>query len=276
MIQLIDVTTTVNQLLPEPHAGLLNGILFGTKAMLNPELKDALIRSGTLHIAALSGMNITILMNLTASTLLRVFSRKITSVLTVVIIIGFVLFVGISPSVVRAAAMGCMTLISTVFGRQRGALYSLVFTSLIMIIARPDWLNEISFQLSFLATLGLILFGNVTSYTPENHVPELRSFKHKCWRFVLDDLHTTLAAQVFTLPIFFFTFHRLSIISPVANLLIGFLIPPLTVLGLVCSLLGVFSLQLATPLSWIIWCLLEYILLVIFRLSSLPFASIEW
>lgn len=269
MISLVDVTTIINQLLPEPHAGLLAGILYGTKASLNPELKEALIRSGTLHIVALSGMNITILTSLTATTLLRLFSRRITSVLTIIIIIGFVLFVGISPSVVRAAIMGCLALLSTTLGRQRQALFFLFLAGGMMVVFDLSYLTDVSFQLSFLATLGLILFSKKENQPQNSHKFSLISF-------IKDDLHTTLAAQVFTIPIFFFQFHRLSLLSPLANILIGWMIAPLTIVGLVLSILGMIWYPLAIPLSWIAWVFLEYLLNVVFFISSIPFSSFAW
>lgn len=276
MIKLEDVTLVLTQLLPEPHAGLLSGILFGVKASLTPEFKEALIRSGTLHIVALSGMNITILSNLTATTLLRVFSRKITSLLTILVIIGFVFFVGLSPSVIRAAIMGCLSLLSSVFGRQRHALFLLVVTGTGMLILNSNYLTDVSFQLSFLATLGLILFGTSKNSPSPLPQPAKQGIMLRFYLFIKDDFRTTLAAQIFTIPLFIFQFHRLSILSPLSNVLIGWLIVPLTVIGLVTTVVGLVWLPLAVPLSWISWLLLQYLVIVIQSVSSIPFASIEW
>jgi competence protein ComEC len=313
MVSLSDVTFVVNQLLPEPHAGLLNGILFGTKAQLTPELKNALIRTGTLHIVALSGMNITIIANLVASTLLRLFSRRITSLLTILIIMGFVWFVGSSPSVIRAALMGCLSLLSTVFGKQKGAFWLLICAAAIMLISNVSYLFNLSFQLSFGATLGIILFGsNKTSSqnlhsvipNPDVHRDKLREdswgmpdsaetsseilrfaqndrrrpFSLVCflWNLIRDDLKTTLAAQIFTTPLLIYTFHRLSLLSPVANLLIGWIIQPITVVGFLMCVCGLFWYPLAYVPAWIAWLLLQFVVGVIYVISAVPFASLEW
>ena len=260
-----------------PFLARLSGILFGTKASLDPELKNALIRSGTLHIVALSGMNITILSSLTATTLLRVFSRRLTSLLTILIIIGFVWFVGLSPSVIRAAIMGCLTLFSAVFGRQKQALLFLLLAGISMLILNFSYLSDVAFQLSFLATLGLILFGkNSTPGVESLHTGSGTSVILTVLTFIKDDLRTSLAAQVFTIPIFFFQFHRVSLISPVANVLIGWLIAPLTTIGLLLCVVGLIWLPLATPLSWIAWLCLQYMQTIIFAVSRIPFASFEW
>lgn len=274
MITVTDCTTIINQLLPEPHAGLLSGILFGTKASLSFEFKEALIRTGTIHITALSGMNITIIANLAVTTLLRVFSRRTSSLLSVLIIIGFIQFVGPSASVVRAGIMGCMALFAVVTGRQRRALFFLFMTVVLMLLYRPAYGTELSFQLSVLATLGIILFAQpkdsqtlvFTQKPSPIYVPQ----------WIKDDFRTTLAAQIFTVPLIAIQFHRISLIAPLANVAIGFLIAPLTVLGMILVLLGFILPILAIPLSWIVWLMLSYVISVIELFASLSLASIGW
>ena len=105
------LTALIDGLIHEPQAGLLNGILFGVKATVSKELYDALIISGTLHIIALSGMNISMLVGFVNLFLLRFVRRPIANVATSFIIIGFIRLVGPSPSVIRAAIMAGITLL---------------------------------------------------------------------------------------------------------------------------------------------------------------------
>ncbi len=146
MITVTTFTSIINQVLQEPHAGLLAGILFGTKATLSKDFLDALTTTGTLHIIALSGMNISILSGLSITTLLRFVSRRVASLLTILIIIGFVWFVGVSPSVIRAAIMGCLTLLSIVLGRQTWTLFTYCITIGIMLLLKPDWIGTFPFN----------------------------------------------------------------------------------------------------------------------------------
>lgn len=271
MVQVFDLSLVINQLLPEPHAGLLNGILFGIKAQLTPELKSALIATGTLHIVALSGMNITILITLAATTLRRVFSRKVTSLLATFFIIGFILFVGPSASILRAGIMGILSLLSTVFGREKMSIFLLFFTGVVMLLFHPAYLIDLSFQLSFLSTLGIIIFSKRTVF------PYFLKGKFGLfWRLIHDDLRTTLSAQVFTTPLLFYTFHRISLVSPVTNVLIGWLIAPLTVLGAGMVVIGFFSISVATPVSWIVWMVLHIIIQIIVLTSRIPYGNLEW
>ena len=282
-----DLSLLIGQILPEPHAGLLSGILFGTKATIAPALKDALITTGTIHVTALSGANITILVSLVGTLLLLIFSRQITAVLTCGIIIGFVLFVGPSASVVRAAIMGVLTLSSTVFGRQYAALLSLCIAVVVMLVVNPSWLTDLSFQLSVLSTLGVILFFKKQrlSYAEwkKQQVKaqaEMPSFVKKIgtvfYGLIEDDLRMTLSAQVFTIPIILFAFGRLSLVAPLANVLIGFLIPPLTALGLFAVAFGLVWFPLGQIAGWFLWVMLSYILFIVELCARLPFASISW
>lgn len=319
------LTSVINQLLPEPHAGLLNGILFGTKTTLSPDLYQALIRSGTLHIVALSGMNITILAGLIDLTLTRFISRRLASLLTIGLIAWFVWFVGPSPSIIRAAIMGSISLLAVVFGRQTWALLSWVLAVSIMILLNTAWLGDLSFQLSALATLGIILFGGdrkgaVTQRTilstvmrnssqrvlpgafPQEYpqgdpflgvpLPPSPATSQACltdaqqiralvksatswaWKTVEDALRITLAAQVFTIPLIWWAFHRVSLVSPLANLLIGWLIAPLTVLGLATAGSGYISLPLGQAIGWIVWVPLQYLITVVKLTSRIPGASL--
>lgn len=255
----------ISQTLPEPHAGLLAGIIFGIKASLPAELKNALITTGTLHIVALSGMNISILITVVNKTLLRFVRRPIANLISTGLIIGFIALVGASASVVRAAIMGVITLLSINFGRNRWPLFIWVLAITIMLLLNPLWVSDISFQLSALASLGILLFGN----TSQKQV-------HGILGFFEDDLRITLAAQVFTIPLILFQFQRISLISPIANILIGWLIQPIMIAGFVLVTVGLVWMPLAQVVAWFIWVPLAFVIQVILLTSRVPFASIGW
>lgn len=329
------LTSLIGQYLPEPHAGLLSGIAFGTKAAMSRELLEALTRTGTLHVVALSGMNISIVAGIVSLTLLRFISRRIASLLTVLIIIGFVGFVGPSPSVIRAAIMGSVALIAVVFGRSNWPLFAWVLAVVAMLLVGPGWITDISFQLSVLATLGIILFGTSGKVefgkgelffgdarnlgaTPSRFSPSLneRSFSedseknrqsrrtfsapqntHPCpstgffklfvfirdfpfaknsFAFIADDLRVTLAAQVFTIPLILFHFHRISLISPLSNVLIGWTVGLLTILGWSVGFFGLLFDPVGQLTAWVAWVPLQYVIWVVTTTSAFPFASLSF
>lgn len=258
----------ISQTLPEPQASLLAGMIFGVRSSLPKDLIEALITTGTIHIVALSGQNISILARIVSEVTL-VFGRKISSLLTIIGIIGFVLFVGIAAPVVRAAIMGSLSLIAVYFGRKDWALLSLFLAGSFMLMINPEWLSSVSFQLSFLSTLGIILLASNQPGKIEGLVNEL---KHD----LLLNLRITLAAQLFTLPVVFLTFHRISLIAPITNVLISFVITPIMVLGIMLSLIGWVFLPLGHLFGYLVWVPLTYLVTVVDITSRFPFASIRF
>jgi len=222
------ISVLVRESLPEPQASLLLGMILGVSSGFPAEFYESLRVTGTLHVVVVSGFNITVIIN-TLAGFLSFIPLKLRFFVTLVFITAFVLLVGPNPPVVRAAVMGSIGLLGTVLGRQRDALRTLLIASLLMLVFRPNWAGELSFQLSFLATLGLIviqpLFERVI---PGKNLP-LRG-----------DFITTSAAQVMVWPLIAFHFGQVSLLSPLINALILWTVPLITYLGLVTITIGMF------------------------------------
>lgn len=257
----------IYELLPEPHASLLTGILYGTRSTMPPDLYEALIITGTIHITALSGQNISILAGVISQVTL-VFGRRVSMLTSLLGICAFVLLVGPEPTVIRASIMGSLSLIAIVFGRQVWSLLSLFLAAGIMILINGAWLTSISFQLSFLATLGIILMVKTTPKKPVTLVAELVHDLNL-------SLKTTLAAQLFTLPIAIYYFRRISLIAPLTNVLIGWAIAPVMVLGLLMSMGGSLIHFAGKVVSLGVWVLVSYIILVVKITAAFPFAALR-
>lgn len=260
--------SVINQLLPEPQASLLAGMLFGVRADIPQAFYQDLIATGVIHVIALSGTNISILIDIVAKAT-GFLGKRVSAVSSIVFITSFVLFVGPSPTIVRAAIMGSMSMVAIFFGRRYWSLLSLFIASGIMLIIEPSWGGEISFQLSFLATLGIILANKVVEREQSKRLSRQLIFIFK------ENLVMTLSAQLFTLPVIVYHFERISLISPIANLLIAWSIQPIMIFGMITSLLGIIWLPLAYIPAIISWVFLTYFVKVVEILSSLPFASIQ-
>jgi len=257
----------INSLLPEPQASLLNGILFGTKMGMPRSLFQALIATGTRHIVALSGLNISILMALLAKMTLFL-GRKISSLITIIFIFLFVVFVGASPSIVRAALMGSFSLLAIYFGKWNWGLLSLILSAIIMLLYKFSLIKDASFQLSFLATLGIILAGKGKECQRKENLLDQFIF------LVKQNFRLTLSAQLFTLPIILFRFHRLSLIAPLANLLIEWVIQPIMVLGFLTAFSGLLWWPLGIIPAWLVWVPLTYLITIVECLAKVPGGSI--
>lgn len=278
----------IARMLPEPHAGLLTGLLFGTKAQLPRALYDALVATGTIHIIALSGMNISILSRMVTLSVSRVTGVRWATAVSFVAIGWFTWFVGAGPSIVRAAVMGSIASGALLLGKSYVPIVSWAIAAGGMMSIHPAWATDISFQLSAAATLGIILYGPQGDESlATRHAQDCRDEKgpvevHEThagawfWQTLRDDLHTTLAAQVFTVPIILWYFHRISLIAPVANVLIGWTIAPLTVLGWVTVAAGWIWRDAGQIVAWISWVFLEYLIRTVQIVSTIPGISWGW
>ena len=254
------LTGLINSYLPEPHASLLNGMVLGRQLFVTDTFYEELKIVGLIHIVVLSGSNISMLSAIILSLIVKWVGQTIGTVVTVFAITLFIWFVGAEPPVVRAGIMGILSLIGLLFGRKTLALYALFVFCVIMVLIKPDWMTSISFQLSVSATLGIILFGKVGEKNASYFAEEFR---------------ISIAAQVFTLPVLFWYFRTISIVSPVANVLISWLVAPIMVLGLIILAVGNIWWYGGFMLSWIAYGMIQIIIWVVEILAKIPYAQIE-
>ncbi len=257
-------TEIINRYFTEPHASLLNGIIFGTPLKTDPQFYDAVRDVGLLHLVVLSGMNITILCSF-IGVLTSGFSRRTSIFLSIAGVVSFTLFVGPQQPIIRAALMGILSLFAILSGRRAVPLYILFISFVLFAFFSPSSLGSVSFQLSYAATLGLILFSK------PRQVKE-----HWIKKKVLEELRTTLSAQVFTAPLLFIYFRQVSLVSPLSNVLVSWTVLPLMVFGFLTAVLGKIHLTLGTIPSLISYGFLQYDIFVIESLAKLPFASLSF
>jgi len=256
----------LNQMFPEPSASFEAGLLTGSRKGIPDGLLQAFNITGLTHIIAISGYNISLVIVLISS-LFKSASRKIKVPFIIIFIVVFTIFVGSSAAVVRASIMGIVSVMALWFGRQSQVVNALFISAFIMILWNPmTLLYDVGFQLSFLATLGLILMGNnIISWV--KFLPERFGIK--------EAFAMTISAQIFALPIILVNFGRFSLISPVANILIVPLIPFAMFFGFASVVVSTFSFNLGFVFAMPAWLVLEVASEITKLLSKLPMASYE-
>ena len=265
----------LNQLMPQPYAALANGMILGIESGIPRELYEQFNLTGASHVIVISGSNIAIVSGL----LLMLFSfvlgrrRTLAALLSITGIILYTLLVGADAAVVRAAIMGGLYVLAIAFNRQSIALITLFVAGLIMLLLNPLTLWDVGFQLSFMATLGLILFSTPLQ-TRWNAVIGKR-LPGPVNSVLAEGLLITLAAQLTTMPLVVIYFGRLSLISFLANLLILPVQPPIMIVGGVSILLGMVFLPLAQLIAMIPLASLWWTVFVVQRTAAIPWGSIE-
>lgn len=247
--------------LKEPQNSLALGILIGGHGNMPKNVVNNFNATGTSHIIAVSGFNITIIVTALAS-LAYVLGRRASFWLACLAIISFVIITGASASVLRAAVMGFLLLLALNIGRQYSIVPALFFAALIMLLINPKILFwDVGFQLSFAATLGIIyFFPLLEKLTPK--IPQELGVK----TLIL----TTLSAIVATLPIILFNFGTLSLSAPLVNVLILPVVP-------FAMLFGFFAVLpfLGPGFALAANALLVYMLKTIGFFAGLPYSSLN-
>lgn len=274
MAILSTLTHTINTYLPEPHASLLNGILYGEQLSKDMPFYEAVHKVGLLHMVVISGINITLLGGFVFACT-RWMGRKLSLIVTLITILLFVLLVGADPPITRAAIMGSIALIGKLYGRKSYTLYTLFLSAAFIALVKWDWIVSVSFQLSFFATFGIILCAKKAD-TVKIDQKESRSLLHGLKEYIGSELYTSLSAQIFTLPILFWKFREISLIAPFSNIAVSFIVAPVMVVGCITSILGSVHPILGIPTAYIAYGMLHYLVSVIRTLAALPFIFFQF
>ncbi len=257
----------VNRLLPEPQASFLGGLLYGARQNIPVDLRLAFNRTGTAHIVAISGYNITIIVGALLAILRGILvPRRQSFWLVVVGIIIFVILTGASAAVVRAGVMGLVVLLAKQVGRLSQAGRVLLLTAFLMALFNPPLLYfDLGFQLSFASTTGLVylspLLEKIFTRLPE-------SFGLK------ESFLTTMAAILVTTPLLLHSFGRFSLVAPLTNLLILPAVPLTMALGFIAIVAGALFFPLGQFVAWLAWLPLTYIIKTVEFLSSWKYAAL--
>jgi competence protein ComEC len=246
---------TVYLLFPNPEASLLAGILLGIESGIPEDVEEAFNETSTSHIIAISGFNIAIISGLFISLFGRILGRWRGALAAVLAIGIYAVLVGANAPVVRAAIMGGLSLFASLVGRRQTGINTLAFVAALMALKDPNVLWDIGFQLSFFATLGLVLFAEPLSKAFVNFASRWMSTEtaERLAGPVGLVLLFTFAAQLTTLPLIVYYFQQFSLVSLLANPAILAVQPAVMILGGAAVILGLVYLpigQLAAYLAW--------------------------
>jgi len=284
----------INYVLSEPQSSFLAGLLIGAKRAIPADLQSVFSKTGTTHIVAVSGYNVTII----AVFLMLIFQnlglgRKKSFWAIIGFLIFFAVMTGLQSSCIRAAIMGGVVLLANYLGRLSKIRNVLILTAVLMLVLNPKILVfDLGFQLSFLATLGLVYLNPILVKLTkiENCLPAKASakagklsavggsaFGGKIVKLIFGDyLLTTLSAIIMTQPIILYNYGKISLIAPVANILVLPFIPIAMLLGFITGILAMIWAGLGWVAGWSVWLVLTYIIWVLEKLASLNWAYFEF
>ena len=261
------VADRINKLWHEPNASFMAGLLYGYRGGLG-EFNELFSRTGVTHIVAISGYNISIIATvlITICVHLLVPRKKAFWLITGGIIL-FVLFAGASASVVRAGIMGIIVLLAKQMGRTSNVGNVMALTAVLMTLQNPLILIwDAGFQLSFVATLGLVYL-----------TPLIQNWFDRFPQAfgIRESVVSTFAAIITTLPLMLFQFGRLSVVAPIVNVLILWLIPFIMLFGFLAVLISFIFFPIGEIVAWIALIGLQYITTIVKWFAGLKFSAVD-
>lgn len=240
----------IQRILPSREATLVAGTVLGLDS-IDKDFRDELIKTGTIHVVVVSGQNLSIVAALFLA-MGRIVGRRRSLVIAVAAVLAYAFLTGFEPPVVRASIMVLVSTIAVFLGRDNDLLWSLFLAAAVMVLIWPAALFEVSFQLTFAATLGIMTLGRIISNV--GAIP--------------------ISAYVFTAPIILYYFGGVSPVAPIANILVAEVIAPIMVLGfLLCGASLVFM-PLAQVLAYLAFVPAVYFVKVVELFAWVPLPQI--
>jgi competence protein ComEC len=245
--------------LPEPQASFGLGLLIGQRSNLPQDVIIQLTMVGLVHIVAVSGYNLTILVR--AAQRLKINSKYQKTVLSLALISGFLLVTGFSASIVRAAIVSILGLWAWYYGRNLRPVLLIAFAAALTAFANPFYIwSDLGWYLSFLAFFGVLIIGPLLTKLMFKRPPQLLTIV----------LIETLSAEIMTFPLIMLTFGQMSLIALLANLLIVPLVPLAMLLSTAAATAGMLIPAMAGWFAWPANLLLTYMLDFVHLLSDIP------
>ncbi len=273
-----NLSRTLFAVLPEPQASLAQGIVLGLRSTIPDTLRTNLSLSGTAHLLAISGINLSIIAGIVMSLGIWLFGRRhyVYVWMALLTIWFYSLITGMQAPVIRSAIMTTLFLFAELLGRQKSAVVAIALAAAIMVGFDPQLLWSISFQLTFMSMVGLIFISPLIR-SAATKVFSLKlddqGFVFRTTAFITDSFSVTLGALIAVWPIIAYNFKVISLIGPLATFLIAPALPPIIALGALAGMIGLLSLPIASLLGWVAWIFLTYMLWLVNLFASLPMAA---
>ncbi len=255
----------IKLVIPEPAVGLGAGLLLGVKSSLGEEIEEAFRTTGIIHIVVLSGANIMLIVIFLMYVLAFIVSVRTRAVLGIICIILFALMVGFSATVVRASIMAVLIMTALLLGRRYAILRALFCAGIVMLLINPLLLvYDIGFQLSFLATLGLVMVAPQFEMWMEGV-----SSKFKLKEYFL----ATLSTQLAILPLLLYQIGQFSVVAVFVNMAVLPMVPVAMLATFITGVIGFISPTAASVVAVIATGTLNYIISIATNVAALPFSS---
>lgn len=262
---------TSDRIYNEKTSGFLKSLILGDKSGISDDFTESLKRTGMSHAVSVSGMHIAFIMGF-----IVFFSKnKYFKLLSVPVILLFALVVGAPQSALRAVIMQSMIILAGFSKREYDKLTAVAFAAFVLVAINPHCATDIAFVLSFSATLGIVLLYEPLSQLFSCFTVKTKSILRKWSVDAVCVVSVSLSASLFTSPISAYSFGSVSLIAPIVNVLLNFLISCMFTFGFINTVLGFLCPAFAKVVGVLLGSLSEFIMFAINLMAKLPFSSVR-
>ena len=262
----LKISQNIASYLPSREATIVSGTVLGVDT-IERDFRDQLVKTGTIHVVVVSGQNLMIVAGVFLA-LGRYFGRRRSLVLATAAVFTYAFLTGFEPPVVRASLMVLASTLAIFLGRQTFPIWQLILAASVILFFWPQALFEVSFQLTFAATLGIMTLGR--------YLTKIFNFKFLILNLFADNAAIATSAYLFTAPIILFYFGRISPLAPFANILIAEAVFPIMILGFLVSIVSLIFSPFAQVISYIAYVPAYYFVKVVEVFAKIPIGQVSF
>ena len=257
----------INELLPKETAGLCIGMLIGETSNIEESMQEDFRDSNLSHILAVSGANVSyIIISITYIFNKMYFRKKLSKIISIILLILFMLLTGCTSSVNRACIMAILMLIAELLNRKSDVYNNLALSALILLIINPYSILDIGFQLSYMGTIGIVFL--------HDKISNIVQLKNKIIKYFFEMIIVTTCANLAIIPIMMFHFNTVSLTFYFSNVLAGPILGAVVIIGFIMFFVSLILNSLTIPIAFILNIMLKFIIKIAELTASLPISKI--
>ena len=275
----IKIKNDIRKIMDESSANVFQGLILGDTSQIDKQLQENFRISSIAHVLAISGMHISyVIIGINILTK-KVIGKQKTKIIIIVILIMYMCITGFSPSVVRAGLMGILVTYANFIHRKNDIWNAIAISLFLILIYNPFLIMNIGLQLSYLGTIGIVVFHNNVLQILKNVRIKNKKIKYKSnlkrlliIEKVKEILAIIISAQIVILPIILYNFNMFGPYFFISNILVSIIIGPIIIAGFICIIIASLNIQFSNIIANIISIGIK-ILICISNISKWPFAK---
>ena len=259
--------TKIEKLLPKETSGLCLGMLIGETSGIEENMQENFRDSNLSHILAVSGANVSyIIVSITYIFNKMYLRKRLSKIISIILLILFMLLTGCTSSVNRACIMAILMLIAELLYRKSDVYNNLAISALILLIINPYSLLDIGFQLSYMGTIGIVFL--------HDKIGNFIKINNKIVKYFFEMIAVTTCANLAIIPIMMFHFNTISLTFYFSNIIVGPILGIVVIIGFIMFFISLIFTPISSLIAIVLNLMLKFIIKIAEITANMPFSKI--